>query len=288
MAASCIAGDNGSMVMDGPAIEIAHVRCVFGSQTVLSNVSLRISAGETVAIVGESGCGKSVTMKVMMQLLQPTSGRLKWFGKDVETLSAVERQQQRLRLGYLFQGAALFDSLTIYENVAFGMRQTGLQDEQQIRGTVLERLEEVGLSPDIVGKRPSEISGGMQKRVGLARALALSPDVMFYDEPTTGLDPVNSRRIDDLIDSVRQTRGVTGIIVTHDLRTVQRVADRVVMLYPRSKLQNDVEQIIFDGSLTELANSSDERVHEYIGDEFTTNTARESDMECRLPILKSA
>ncbi|MDG1897149.1 MAG: ATP-binding cassette domain-containing protein [Fuerstiella sp.] len=274
--------------MDGPAIEIAHVRCVFGSQTVLSNVSLRISAGETVAIVGESGCGKSVTMKVMMQLLQPTSGRLKWFGKDVETLSAVERQQQRLRLGYLFQGAALFDSLTIYENVAFGMRQTGLQDEQQIRSTVLERLEEVGLSPDIVGKRPSEISGGMQKRVGLARALALSPDVMFYDEPTTGLDPVNSRRIDDLIDSVRQTRGVTGIIVTHDLRTVQRVADRVVMLYPRSKLQNDVEQIIFDGSLTELANSSDERVHEYIGDEFTTNTARESDMECRLPILKSA
>ena len=274
--------------MGTPAIEITDVRCVFGSQTVLSNVSLRIAAGETVAIVGESGCGKSVTMKVMMQLLRPTSGRIKWFGNDAETLSTAERQYQRLRLGYLFQGAALFDSLTIYENVAFGMRQTGEQNEQHIRQTVLERLDEVGLSPDIVSKRPSEISGGMQKRVGLARALALSPDVMFYDEPTTGLDPVNSRRIDDLIHSVRQSRGVTGIIVTHDLRTVRRVADRVVMLYPRNKLQNDVEQIIFDGSLTELAESPDERVHEYIGDEFDTNTPGEAATENRPPLLKSA
>jgi phospholipid/cholesterol/gamma-HCH transport system ATP-binding protein len=274
--------------MGTPAIEIADVRCVFGSQTVLSNVSLRIAAGETVAIVGESGCGKSVTMKVMMQLLRPTSGRIKWFGKDAETLSTAERQHQRLRLGYLFQGAALFDSLTIYENVAFGMRQTGEQNEQHIRRTVLERLDEVGLSQDIVSKRPSEISGGMQKRVGLARALSLSPDVMFYDEPTTGLDPVNSRRIDDLIHSVRQSRGVTGIIVTHDLRTVRRVADRVVMLYPRNKLQNDVEQIIFDGSLTELAENPDERVHEYIGDEFDTNTPGEAGTESRPPLLKSA
>ena len=274
--------------MGTPAIEITDVRCVFGSQTVLSNVSLRIAAGETVAIVGESGCGKSVTMKVMMQLLRPTSGRIKWFGNDAETLSTAERQYQRLRLGYLFQGAALFDSLTIYENVAFGMRQTGEQNEQHIRQTVLERLDEVGLSQDIVSKRPSEISGGMQKRVGLARALALSPDVMFYDEPTTGLDPVNSRRIDDLIHSVRQSRGVTGIIVTHDLRTVRRVADRVVMLYPRNKLQNDVEQIIFDGSLTELAESPDERVHEYIGDAFDTNTPGEAATENRPPLLKSA
>ncbi|MCP4175904.1 MAG: ATP-binding cassette domain-containing protein [Fuerstiella sp.] len=167
--------------MNAPAIEVSDVCCIFGSQTVLSNVSLHVSAGETVAIVGESGCGKSVTMKVMMQLLRPTSGTLKWFGTDVETLSTDKRQQQRLRLGYLFQGAALFDSLTIYENVAFGMRQTGEQNEQQIRQTVLERLDEVGLSPDIVKKKPSEISGGMQKRVGLARALSLSPDVMFYD-----------------------------------------------------------------------------------------------------------
>ena len=274
--------------MNAPAIDVSDVCCIFGSQTVLSQVSLRIAAGETVAIVGESGCGKSVTMKVMMQLLRPTSGKLEWFGRDVETLSSIERQQQRLRLGYLFQGAALFDSLTIYENVAFGMRQTGEQNEQHIRQTVLERLDEVGLSTEIIMKRPSEISGGMQKRVGLARALALSPDVMFYDEPTTGLDPVNSRRIDDLIHSVGQSRGVTGIIVTHDLRTVQRVADRIVMLYPRARLPDGVGQIIFDGSLQELAASSDERVREYIGDEFETKTATGAETERQQTLLKSA
>jgi len=274
--------------MNAPAIDVSDVCCIFGSQTVLSQVSLRIAAGETVAIVGESGCGKSVTMKVMMQLLRPTSGKLEWFGRDVETLSTIERQQQRLRLGYLFQGAALFDSLTIYENVAFGMRQTGEQNEQHIRQTVLERLDEVGLSTEIIMKRPSEISGGMQKRVGLARALALSPDVMFYDEPTTGLDPVNSRRIDDLIHSVGQSRGVTGIIVTHDLRTVQRVADRIVMLYPRARLPDGVGQIIFDGSLQELAGSSDERVREYIGDEFETKTATGAETERQQTLLKSA
>ena len=208
-------------------------------------------------------------MKVMMQLLQQTSGDLSWFGQDVRRMSQEQRSRQRLRLGYLFQGAALFDSLTIYENVAFGLRQANEKDERIIRNTVLSRLEEVGLTEDITHKRPSEISGGMQKRVGLARALALSPDVMFYDEPTTGLDPVNSRRIDELIDSVRRGRGGTGVIVTHDLRTVQRVADRIVMLYPRSRLSDTESQVIFDGTLQQLKESTDSRVMEYIGDEFT-------------------
>lgn len=253
---------------DRSAIELRRVSCVFGTQKVLWNLDLSIGRGQTVAIVGESGCGKSVTMKVMMQLLPPTAGQIEWFGQSLNELSDQQQQQQRLRLGYLFQGAALFDSLTIYENVAFGLRQTGVTDEAGIRSTVESRLEEVGLSIDITGKRPSEISGGMQKRVGLARALALSPDVMFYDEPTTGLDPVNSRRIDDLIASVRDSRGVTGIIVTHDLRTVQRVADRIVMLYPRRKLADTDNQVIFDGTLDELKVSDDPRVKEYIGDEF--------------------
>ncbi len=259
-----------------PAIEIADTNCVFGAQKVLWNVDLAINAGQTVAIVGESGCGKSVTMKVMMQLLTPTAGTLRWFGEGVADMTEAERQRQRLRLGYLFQGAALFDSLTIYENVAFGLRQTGQANEREIKATVLARLEEVGLTADIVSKRPSEISGGMQKRVGLARALALSPDVMFYDEPTTGLDPVNSRRIDDLIQSIRDSRGVTGIIVTHDLRTVQRVADRIVMLYPRRKLNDEENQVIFDGTLAELAASSDERIREYIGDELDGNIVNAS------------
>lgn len=254
--------------MSSPAIELQNVSCVFGSQKVLWNLNLTICAGETVAIVGESGCGKSVTMKVMMQLLKPTSGQLHWFGNDVRSLSAQEQREQRLRLGYLFQGAALFDSLTIYENVAFGLRQIGTYSEQQIQRVVVSRLEEVGLAVEIVRKRPSEISGGMQKRVGLARALALSPDVMFYDEPTTGLDPVNSRRIDDLIHSVKEAHGVTGIIVTHDLRTVQRVADRIVMLYPQHKIGSDESPVIFDGTLADLAASTDARVKEYVGDEL--------------------
>lgn len=245
-----------------------NVSCVFGVQKVLWNVSLDIHRGQTVVIVGESGCGKSVTMKVMMRLLNPTSGDVRWFGESVEEMTPQHMRERRLRLGYLFQGAALFDSLTIYENVAFGLRQAGESDESQIEENVVSRLEEVGLSRDIILKRPSEISGGMQKRVGLARALALSPDVMFYDEPTTGLDPVNSRRIDELIVSVRNARGVTGVIVTHDLRTVQRVADRVVMLYPRSKLADEDSQVIFDGTPDELKESSDPRVQEYIGDEL--------------------
>ncbi|MEP3481496.1 MAG: ATP-binding cassette domain-containing protein [Fuerstiella sp.] len=256
-----------------PAIEVNSVSCVFGAQKVLWDLSLSIADGETVAFVGESGCGKSVTMKVMMQLLQPTSGTLRWFGKDVNQMSVVERRRERFRLGYLFQGAALFDSLTVFENVAFGLRQSGENDERAIRENVLDRLQEVGLNADIVTKRPSEISGGMQKRVGLARALALSPDVMFYDEPTTGLDPVNSRRIDDLILSVRDARGVTGIIVTHDFRTVQRVTDRIIMLYPRTKLSDDESQIIFDGSINELVNCERERVKEYIGDELKPGRA---------------
>ena len=250
------------------AIELQNIRCVFNNQKVLWNLNLKISVGETVAIVGESGCGKSVTMKVMMRLLKPNAGALKWLGSDVQSLSIKTQREQRLRLGYLFQGAALFDSLTIYENVAFGLRQIGNYSEQQVQRIVVSRLEEVGLDADIVHKRPSEISGGMQKRVGLAPALALSPDVMFYDEPTTGLYPVNSRRIDDLIHSVKEAHGVTGIIVTHDLRTVQRVADRIVMLYPKRKIDGEDSQVIFDGTLAYLAASTDVRVKEYVGDEL--------------------
>lgn len=259
-----------------PAIKLDNVCCVFGNQKVLWNLSLQIRQGETVAIVGESGCGKSVTMKVMMQLLQQTSGSLNWFGHDLDRMSASQQRSQRLRLGYLFQGAALFDSLTIYENVAFGLRQSAQKDESAIQEIVHSRLVDVGLSVDICQKHPSEISGGMQKRVGLARALALGPEVMFYDEPTTGLDPVNSRRIDELIDTVGEKHGVTGIIVTHDLRTVQRVADRIIMLYPRSRLRDDESQLVFDGTLDELADSRDERVREYIGDELDGGHYRKS------------
>lgn len=250
-----------------PVLELKSVHCTFGRQTVLRDLNLVIRHGETVAIVGESGCGKSVTMKVLMKLIEPTSGTLRWFDHDVSGLTASERGRLQRKLGYLFQGAALFDSLSIFENVAFGLRQSGVTSEALIRQTVVERLDEVGLNTDILHKRPSEISGGMQKRVGLARALALSPDVMFYDEPTTGLDPLNCRRIDDLILAVRDRRNVTGVIVTHDLRTIRRVADRVIMMVPGSRLGPDESQIVFDGTWREFTRSRHPLVMEYIGED---------------------
>jgi phospholipid/cholesterol/gamma-HCH transport system ATP-binding protein len=260
-------GSQADSVADG-AIRLVDVSCQFGQQQVLDGISLSVSRGETLAILGESGCGKSVTMKIMMQLLQQTSGSVYWFGNDVAEMLPSERRRQRLRLGYLFQGAALFDSLSVFDNVAFGIRENPEFSRGDVREIVLQRLSEVGLSDDVAAKKPSELSGGMQKRVGLARALALSPEVMFYDEPTTGLDPVTSHRIDELIESVRVNRQVAGIVVTHDLRTVRRVVDRVVMLYPAARLNAGESQILFDGSVDELAHCEDWRVREFLEGEL--------------------
>src|SRR5262249_48890591 len=152
---------------------------------------------------------------------------------------------QRLRFGFLFQGAALFDSLTVFENVAFGLREMRRFSEAEIRERVQQRLQEVGLPAGVEVKKPAELSGGMKKRVGLARALALDPEVMLYDEPTTGLDPIMSDVINSLILQTRQRRPVTSLVITHDLKTVFKVADRVVMLYPLARLQPDEGQLLF-------------------------------------------
>ncbi len=247
-----------------PAICLQQVSCRFGPQEVLRSLDMTVHRGESLAIIGESGCGKSVTMKVMMQLLTPTQGNVTWFGRDVRQLSAREWRATRLKFGYLFQGAALFDSLSIFENVAFGLRENRSLPEEEIHQTVIERLSDVGLSSDVATKRPSELSGGMQKRVGLARALALNPEVMFYDEPTTGLDPVTSRRIDDLIDSVAQTHRVSSVIVTHDMRTVERVADRVIMLAPCRRLEPGESQILFAGSVEQLFAVTDPQIADFV------------------------
>lgn len=247
-----------------PTIQIRDVSCRFGPQEVLRNLNVKIHRGESLAIIGESGCGKSVTMKVMMQLLQPNTGRVSWFGRDTDQLSTGEWQTTRLKFGYLFQGAALFDSLNIFENVAFGLRENASGSNDDIRRTVFQRLDDVGLSSEVAEKRPSELSGGMQKRVGLARALALNPDVMFYDEPTTGLDPITSRRIDDLIDSVKNDHDVSSVVVTHDMRTVERVADRVVMLAPCRELRPDESQVLFEGSVAKLFDNTDPRIAEFV------------------------
>ena len=244
-------------------VEPVSLRAVgrrFGSQEVLRNLTLSVRSGETLVVIGESGCGKSVTLKLMISLLDATSGEVLWEGRHVAGLSRAERDRHRLRFGYLFQNSALFDSFDVFENVAYGLRESGDRSEDDIRAVVVERLEEVGLEAEICSKKPAELSGGMRKRVALARALALEPAVMLYDEPTTGLDPVMTGVINRLICQVRRRRSVTSVVVTHDLSTVRAVADRVVMLEPVSRLAADEPQAIFSGTVAEAFASNDSRV----------------------------
>ncbi len=252
-------------VSANPIVELRHATRSFGEQTVLRNVTLPVKRGETLVIIGESGCGKSVTLKLMMRLMEPSSGDILWDGQPISKLSERELSRGRLRFGYLFQMAALFDSLTVYENVAFGLRQNHRLPEEQIRQIVLDRLRDVGLSLDVVAhKYPAQLSGGMKKRVGLARAMALDPEVVLYDEPTTGLDPIMSDVINELILHTRSRGSVTSVVVTHDMFTVRKVADRVVMLYPLSRLGPDEDQIIFEGTAEAAYDSSDRRVSQFV------------------------
>ena len=246
------------------AAEFSNVGQSFGQQQVLRNISLKVRQGETLVLIGESGCGKSVTTKLLAGLLEPTTGDVLWHGRSVRSRNAVEMRRDRLKLGYLFQGAALFDSMNVYENIAFGLRENTKMREPQIAEIVRDRLREVGLAETDGHKRPADLSGGMKKRVGLARALAMSPDIIFYDEPTTGLDPVMSGVIDDLIVQTQQRRQVTSIVVTHDMTTVRRVADRVIMLYPLGKLDRTESQIVFEGPCDEIFATNDERVSRFV------------------------
>jgi phospholipid/cholesterol/gamma-HCH transport system ATP-binding protein len=237
---------------------------VFGRQAVLRDVSLAIPRGQTVAIIGESGCGKTVLLKTIIGLLQPTSGQVSFDGQRIDQLSDKELTTQRGRFGFLFQNAALFDSMNVADNIAFPLRENGRMPEDKIQQIVEQRLAQVGLPTSVLAKRPAQLSGGMRKRVGLARALAMSPEVLLYDEPTTGLDPIMSDVINELIIRTREQQKVTGVVVTHDMRTAQKVADRVVMLYPLSHLDSDEPQIIFDGTPREIMNSKDKRVSQFV------------------------
>jgi phospholipid/cholesterol/gamma-HCH transport system ATP-binding protein len=231
---------------------------------VLRDISLAVHEGETLVIIGESGCGKSVTLKLMMALLDASRGRVSWRGRPVKDRRESELLKERLRFGFLFQGAALFDSMPVYDNVAFGLRQNTDLSEQRIRAIVQDRLKEVGLQPGVCERKPADLSGGMKKRVALARALAMEPEVMFYDEPTTGLDPVMSDVINELILRTHERGNVTSIVVTHDMRTVERVANRVVMLAPLAQLAAGESQILFEGTAQEAMSSSDPRVDQFV------------------------
>lgn len=245
-------------------IKLRGISRSFGTQEVLRDVSLDIRAGETVCLIGESGCGKSVTMKIMASLLQPTTGEVLWNNVSIKDRTDEELVRDRLRFGYLFQGAALFDSLSVFENIAFGLRQNTKMSDEFLAEIVAERLKDVGMSPASAHKMPSQLSGGMRKRVGLARTLALMPDIILYDEPTTGLDPIMIDVINTLILKTRKRRPVTSVIVTHEMSTVRKVADRVIMFYPLSRLEPGESQIVFEGTPDEAFSSDDPRVSQFV------------------------
>jgi phospholipid/cholesterol/gamma-HCH transport system ATP-binding protein len=247
-----------------PLVRIEGVGVTFGRNEVLRDIGLDIRRGETLAVIGESGCGKTVLLKTIIGLLRPTRGAVYFDGRNLAELNERELTRQRIRYGFLFQQAALFDSMTIAQNVAFPLRQHTNRRESEIQEIVLARLAEVGLSSNILGRKPAELSGGMRKRVGLARALVLEPELMLYDEPTTGLDPIMSDIINELMLGARQHHPVTSVIVTHDMRTAQKVADRVVMLYPLGRLAPEEPQTLFDGTPREIENARDPRVAQFV------------------------
>ncbi len=246
-------------------IELHELGLNFGRQLVLRDITLSVPRGQTLAIIGESGCGKTVLLKTIIGLLRPSSGHVVFDGQRIDELGEKELTGLRARIGFLFQGAALFDSMTIAENVAFPLRENRRLPAEEIERIVVERVTQVGLPTSVLGKRPAQLSGGMRKRVGLARALAMNPEVLLYDEPTTGLDPIVSDVINELIIRTRKKENlVTSIVVTHDMKTAQRVADRVVMLYPLNRVEPREPQIIFDGTPKEIIESKDKRVAQFV------------------------
>jgi phospholipid/cholesterol/gamma-HCH transport system ATP-binding protein len=247
-----------------PLIELEDLSVNFGRQAVLRNISLVIPRGQTIAIIGESGCGKTVLLKHIIGLLFPSSGHVAFDGQRIDGLNDKELTALRGRFGFLFQNAALFDSMTVADNIAFPLKESGKKRTEEIDRIVAERLKQVGLPTTVLGKRPAQLSGGMRKRVGLARALVMSPEVLLYDEPTTGLDPIVSDVINELIMRTRDQNAVTSIVVTHDMKTAQKVADRVVMLYPLTRLKAGDSQIIFDGTPVEVMESKDKRVSQFV------------------------
>lgn len=210
-------------------IEVKDLHKSFGAQKVLNGVSFRIEAGESVVIIGQSGCGKSVLLKHLIGLLRPDAGEVLIDEKPITRLGERELLGVRRKFGMLFQSAALFDSLNVAENISFVLRREKQLSEREIRERVEEALEMVEL-PGIQQKKPSELSGGMRKRVGLARAIVYRPEIVLYDEPTTGLDPVVSDSIDQLIIRVRERIRITTVVVTHDTRSMRRVGQRVLMM----------------------------------------------------------
>ena len=211
-------------------IRIVNVTKKFGQKVALKNINLEIADGETLAIIGGSGSGKSTLLRLMIGLIQPTSGEI-WIGDDeISRMSEKEIMRVRLRMGMVFQYSALFDSMTVGDNVAFGLVEHTNVDKEKIQAIVKEKLHQVGLD-GVENRMPNELSGGMKKRVSLARAIAFGPEIIFYDEPSSGLDPITTNRIDELIIETQRALNVTSIVVTHDMVSACRIANRIAMVY---------------------------------------------------------
>jgi phospholipid/cholesterol/gamma-HCH transport system ATP-binding protein len=248
----------------GPLLQVDALGVRFGSQDVLREISVDLTPGHTLVVLGESGCGKTVLLKSMIGLIRPTSGVVRFEGRSLASLGDRALAHLRTRYGFVFQGAALFDSFSIFDNVAFPLREHTRIPEAEIRSIVASLVDEVGLPRSVLAKKPVQLSGGMRKRAGLARALALDPQLVLYDEPTTGLDPIMSDVINELILRVRQRPNVTSVVVTHDMQTARKVADRIIMLYPLARLRAGEPQIVFDGTVAELDASRDPRIRQFV------------------------
>jgi len=236
-------------------IKLINIHKSFGAKRVLEGFNLEISEGETMALIGYSGTGKSVASKHIVGLLEPDQGEVWVDGREVPKLPRKELYELRSHIGYVFQFAALFDSFSIGENIAMGLRKQGILKPSEIDTRIRESLELVDL-PGVENKFPAELSGGMRKRVGIARAVALRPKYMLYDEPTTGLDPVTSATIDELMIRMREALGVTSVVITHDMRSAYAVASRIAMLY-----EGRVRQV---GTVDEIRNTRDPVVRQFI------------------------
>jgi len=236
-------------------IEIRNLQKSFNGKSVLRGVDLDIQKGESQIIIGRSGCGKSVLLKHIIGLVKPEAGQIFIDGEEVTSSSTRDLYRMRRKFGMLFQGAALFDSMTVEENVALGVREHRMFDEAEISRRVAEKLELVGL-PNTQPMKPAELSGGMKKRVGLARALMMDPEFVLYDEPTTGLDPITSDAINDLIIECNKQLGVTSIVVTHDMTSAYKVGNRFAMLHDG--------QVIFTGTTDEVRNTNHPVVRQFI------------------------
>jgi len=225
-------------------IEIRGLRKAFGSKVVLDGIDLDVETGTSMVVIGGSGTGKSVLIKCILGILTPDSGSIKIDGVEVTTLSRYDRQEMMRKFGMLFQGGALFDSISVWENITFALLQNKQITKAQARELAIEKLKSVGLGADVANLSPSELSGGMQKRVALARAIAATPEIIFFDEPTTGLDPIMSDVINELIVKCSKEVGATTLSITHDMASVRKIASRVAMLYNGKLIwQDDVAKI---------------------------------------------